>query len=115
MVKVEIFLGATEGASPTISFPNCQLYMRRNDPTLLHDLLFGRDKRSFVWDGVKFEFENAAISARFGPAINQREQPVVGPDAIFNLLVNADPRCLSFATNMGLCGLMEIAILRKLS
>jgi hypothetical protein len=113
MVEVELIRGAANHALAAISPPHFQLYVRRDDaPTS------GVEPDGFAWvlialDGDELELEDLSAATLLAPRVDQMENPVVGPDALPELLIYTDTLRRSL-TSLGLLGsLVKEPVLRQ--
>lgn len=84
MVEVQFVSGTTNGASPAISFPHCELDVTGDESPVLGLTIGGINGGGVVLsflDRFQAELEHLPSPVRLSPRVNEVETPVVAPNA----------------------------------
>ena len=113
MIEMEIFGGTAPDALTTITFPDLEFHPGWDYTPNRWVTWNRRSKVLLPLDGGQFELEHLSSIAFLTPGINKMEHAVVRPNALFDLLVDANPfwRACSVLGHLSGCG--ELPILRR--
>jgi hypothetical protein len=91
MIKMKLIGGTAPDALSTVTLPYLKLDVCRDGAAADWMNGNGNVEVFFACDSGELELENRAMCVRFTPRIDEMKDAVVRPDALAELLVNADP------------------------
>ena len=117
MVEVQLVRGAAQNTAPIVALPDLLLDVRGDDSVAGHLAgdgdVFGRKVALVGLDRLQPELENVSPAVALGPGVHQVEVAVVRPEALVELLVDADEVWPLAMLLVSVSCLVELAVLRQ--